>query len=77
MAGKRRKKIEEPDITGLKDFEVDRYVPTRIDITPNGGGPHDERAVLERTIEGDRTYVMDRGYAKFALFNRIVAVGSS
>jgi hypothetical protein len=58
-------------------FEVDRYVPTRIDVTPDGGGPHDERAVLERTIEPDRTYVMDRGYAKFALFNRIVAAGSS
>lgn len=58
-------------------FEVDRYVPTRIDVTPDGGGDHDERAVLERTIEADRTYVMDRGYAKFALFNRIVAAGSS
>jgi len=58
-------------------FEVDRYVPTRIDVTPDGGGPHDERAVLERTIEPDRTYVMDRGYAKFSLFNRIVAAGSS
>jgi Transposase DDE domain len=58
-------------------FEVDRYVPTRIDVTPNGGGEHDERAVLERTIEADRTYVMDRGYAKFALFNKIVAAGSS
>lgn len=58
-------------------FEVDRYVPTRIEVTPNGGGEHDERAVLERTIEADRTYVMDRGYAKFTLFNRIVAAGSS
>ncbi len=58
-------------------FEVDRYVPTRIDITPDGGGPHDERAVLERTIESDRLYVMDRGYAKFALFNSIVAAQSS
>ena len=58
-------------------FEVDRYVPTRMDLTPDGGGPHDERAVLERTIESDRLYVMDRGYAKFALFNRIVAAGSS
>jgi hypothetical protein len=58
-------------------FEVDRYVPTRIDVTPQGGGPHDERAVLERTIEPDRTYVMDRGYAKFTLFNKIVAAGSS
>jgi hypothetical protein len=58
-------------------FEVDRYVPARIDITPDGGGPHDERAVLERTIDPDRLYVMDRGYAKFALFNKIVATGSS
>lgn len=58
-------------------FEVDRYVPTRIEVTPSGGGEHDERSVLERTIESDRTYVMDRGYAKFALFNRIVAAKSS
>ena len=58
-------------------FEVDRYVPTRIDVTPERGGPHDERAVLERTIEADHTYVMDRGYAKFALFNKIVATKSS
>ena len=58
-------------------FEVDRYVPTRIDVTPDGGGEHDERAVLGRTLEPDRLYVMDRGYAKFALFNDIVAAGSS
>jgi hypothetical protein len=58
-------------------FEVDRHVPTRIDVTPDGGGEHDERALLERTIESDKLYVMDRGYAKFALFNRIVAAKSS
>jgi DDE family transposase len=58
-------------------FEVDRYVPTRIDVTPDGGGDHDERAVLERTIQPDHTYVMDRGYAKFTLFNKIVAANSS
>jgi hypothetical protein len=58
-------------------FEVDRYVPTRIDVTPNGGGENDERSVLERTLEPDRLYVMDRGYAKFALFNRIVNTNSS
>lgn len=58
-------------------FEVDRHVPIRIEVTPNGGGLHDERAVLERTVEADRTYVMDRGYAKFALFNQIVAAQSS
>jgi hypothetical protein len=58
-------------------FEVDRYVPTRIDVTRNGGGELDERSVMERTIESDRCYVMDRGYAKFALFNRIHGIGSS
>jgi hypothetical protein len=58
-------------------FEVDRFVPIRIDVTPDGGGEHDERAVLERTVEADRLYVMDRGYAKFRLFNRIVARNSS
>jgi len=58
-------------------FEVDRFVPTRIDVTPNGGGEHDERAVLERTLESDHLYVMDRGYAKFGLFNRIVKADSS
>ena len=58
-------------------FEVDRGVPTQVEVTANGGGENDERAVMQRTIESDRTYVMDRGYAKFLLFNRIVATGSS
>ena len=58
-------------------FEVDRYVPTRIDVTPQSGAGHDERSVFERAIQPDRTYVLDRGYAKFALFNRIGAAGSS
>jgi hypothetical protein len=58
-------------------FEVDRHVPARIDVTREGGGDCDERAVLERTLEPDRLYVMDRGYAKFTLFNRIVAAQSS
>jgi hypothetical protein len=58
-------------------FEILRGIPTRIDVTPNGGSEHDERAVLERTIEEDRLYVADRGYAKFTLFNKIVAASSS
>jgi hypothetical protein len=52
-------------------FEVEKYVPTRIDVTPNGGGKRDERAVMESTVEAGRCYVMDRGYAKFTLFNKI------
>lgn len=31
-----------------KHFEVERHVPLRIEVTPNGGGEHDERAVLAR-----------------------------
>lgn len=58
-------------------FEVERYVPTQIDVTRNGGGAADEKAVLERNVESDHCYVMDRGYAKFALFNKIHRSGSS
>jgi hypothetical protein len=58
-------------------FEILRGVPTRIDVTPNGGGQHDERAMLKAVIESDRLYVTDRGYAKFTLFNQIVAANSS
>jgi hypothetical protein len=58
-------------------FEVDRHVPSRIDVTRDGGGDNDERAVLGKAIESDRLYVKDRGYAKFKLFNDIVAANSS
>jgi len=57
-------------------FEILRGVPTRVDVTPNGGGEHDERAMLSRVVEADRLYVADRGYAKFALFNEIVSAKS-
>ncbi len=58
-------------------FEVDRFVPTRIDVTKNGGGENDERSVMERAIQSDHCYVMDRGYYKFTLFNKIHAADSS
>ncbi len=58
-------------------FELLRGVPTRIDVTPNGGGAYDERAVLQATIASDCLYVGDRGYAKFSLFNKIVSANSS
>jgi hypothetical protein len=35
-------------------FEVDRYVPTRVDVAPADGGYRDERAVSECTIETER-----------------------
>lgn len=58
-------------------FEVSNLVPSRIDVTADGGGENDERAVMQRVVEHDRLYVMDRGYAKFALFNAIVRANSS
>lgn len=59
-------------------FEVLRGVPARIDVTPaKPQGEADERAVLQRTLEPDRCYLTDRGYAKFTLWNAIVACGSS
>jgi hypothetical protein len=58
-------------------FEVERYVPTRIDVTRDGGGDNDERAAFERTIQADKLFVLDRGYAKFSLFNAVHAAGSS
>lgn len=59
-------------------FEILRGIPKRIEATSaNPKGPDAETAVLERTIEPDHCYVVDRGYQKFALWNKIHAVGSS
>jgi hypothetical protein len=58
-------------------FDVEKHVPTRIDVTRNGGGELDEKAVLRRTLEAGRCYIKDRGYAKFTLFNEINAIDSS
>jgi IS4 transposase len=59
-------------------FEVLRGVPTRFDVTPaKPQGEADERAVLEKAIEPDRGYLIDRGYAKFKLWNAVVAADSS
>lgn len=58
-------------------FEVAKGWPVRMDLTANGGGADDERAVMARVLEADRLYVMDRGYAKFALFDQIASAQSS
>jgi hypothetical protein len=59
-------------------FEVLRGVPSRIDVTPaKPKDEADERAVLARSVEADRMYMMDRGYVQFALWNAIVAKESS
>ena len=59
-------------------FDLERGVPIRIDVTEGiNRGEADERAVLARALETGRCYVKDRGYAKFKLFNEIVAANSS
>lgn len=73
-----QKPTDESQVRLHTHFEVVRHVPVRIDIT--GGTPRgedDERAVMGRSLESDRLYVMDRGYVKFALLNDIVAADSS
>jgi hypothetical protein len=59
-------------------FDIERGLPTRIDVTSAcNSGDADERAVLQKTLQSDHCYVMDRGYAKFALFNAIATIDSS
>jgi hypothetical protein len=59
-------------------FDLERGVPVRIDVTEGSGrGENSERAVLAKALEKGRCYVDDRGYAKFKLFNEIVAAQSS
>jgi len=46
-------------------------------LTPDRTAPEDdERAVLEKHLEAGCVYVGDRGFEKYALFNRIVEKGS-
>ena len=59
-------------------FDLERGVPIRIDVTEGvSRGEADERAVLAKALQSGRCYVEDRGYAKFKLFNQIVAAESS
>jgi hypothetical protein len=59
-------------------FDVDRHVPTRIEVSPGSNSGHnDEKNRLRKRLEADHCYVMDRWYAQFTLWNEIVAAGSS
>jgi len=55
-------------------FELLKGVPVRMDLTDANT---DERDVLEACLQSGRLYVMDRGYAKFSLFGKIVQASSS
>jgi hypothetical protein len=59
-------------------FDVDHHVPSRWEVTPpKNTGRSDEKSVLRRKLEAGHTYVMDRWYAQFILWNDIKAAGSS
>ncbi len=55
-------------------FELLKGVPVRMDLT---AANTNERQVLKACLQPDRVYVMDRGYVEFALFQQILAAGSS
>ena len=55
-------------------FELLKGVPVHMDLTDANGS---ERGVLEANLQPGRVYVIDRGYAEFALFRAIIDMGSS
>ena len=59
-------------------LDVDHHVPSRWEITePKNTGKSDEKNVLRRQLAAGHTYVMDRWYAQFVLWNDIRRAGSS
>lgn len=59
-------------------FDIDRSIPTSIEVTPGSNSGHgDEKDRLRDAIRPDCCYVMDRWFARFALWDDIVAAGSS
>jgi hypothetical protein len=59
-------------------FDVDHHVPGRWEITePKNTGRSDEKSVLRRNLCAGHTYVMDRWYAQFTLWNDIKRAGSN
>jgi hypothetical protein len=60
------------------NFDVDHHIPSSWELTDaRGAGASDEKNALRRRLAANRTYVMDRYYAQFKLFNEIHAIGSS
>ena len=59
-------------------FEIDRSIPVRMDVTTaRNGGHSEEKHQLRQRLAPDHCYVLDRWYHEFALWNDIVAAGSS
>lgn len=59
-------------------FDVDRHLPSASVVTqPKNTGKSDEKEVLRASLAPGHTYVMDRWFAQFRLFNQIHAIGSN
>lgn len=59
-------------------FDVDHHVPSSSVVTPpKNTGKGEEKAVLRGSLAPGHTYVMDRWFAQFSLFNDIHKIGSS
>lgn len=59
-------------------LDVDHHVPGAWEMTePKNTGRSDEKSVLRRRLAAGHTYVMDRWYAQFTLWNEIKSAGSS
>src|SRR5205814_1121187 len=59
-------------------FDVDHHVPAAWELTaPKNTGRSDEKSVLRGKLTSGHTYVMDRWYAQFTLWNDVKAAGSS
>jgi len=59
-------------------LDVDHHVPGAWEITePKNTGKSDEKSVLRRKLAAGHTYVMDRWYAQFTLWNDIKSAASS
>jgi hypothetical protein len=59
-------------------LDVDHHVPGPWELTDaRNTGASDEKSVLRRNLAPGHTYVMDRWYARFTLWNDIKAAGGS
>jgi len=67
-------KDQQNAIKAHTQFDIEKHVPIKITITQANAG---EIEVLAETLEPDRIYVKDRGYASLALFQQILDAGSS
>ena len=67
-------KTKENAVKAHTQFDIAKHVPVKITITEGNGNEND---VLAANLEAGRIYVQDRGYASFALFQKILDENSS